>query len=163
MNLRLVKLKNFSGKGDSVYSLYIEDANKTVFELFVKENISHKSELNDILIRLNTIGQKTGARETFFKLNEGKSSDGVCALFDIPNSNLRLYCIRYGATLIILGGGGVKPKNIRTLQQNNKLTDENYLLRDISEQITQRLIERDLKIVNNGFDFEGDLNFTTHD
>ncbi|MFA6401222.1 MAG: hypothetical protein WCX31_06295 [Salinivirgaceae bacterium] len=163
MNLRLVKLKNFSGKGASVYSLYIEDANKTVFELFVKENISHKSEINDILKRLNTIGQKTGARETFFKHKEGKPSDGVCALFDIPDSILRLYCIRYGKTLIILGGGGLKPKHIRTFQEDEKLTKENYLLREISEQITKRLIDKELHITNDGFDFEGDLNFETND
>lgn len=163
MNLKLVKLKNQSGKATSVYSLYIEEEEKTLFDLFIEENISHISELKNILTRLISIGKETGAREHYFKLDEGKPGDGVCALYDIPNSNIRLYCIRYGATLIVLGGGGVKPKNIRTLQQNKKLTDENYLLRDISEQITQRLKGRDLKIVNNGFDFEGDLNFTTND
>lgn len=55
--------------------------------------------------RLKIIGTKTGAREQFFKLHEGNPGDGVCALFDLPDKNLRLYCIRYNTQIIILGGG----------------------------------------------------------
>ncbi len=38
-------------------------------------------------------------------------------------SNLRLYCIRLGSAVVILGGGGHKPKTIRTLQDDTKLTE----------------------------------------
>ena len=73
----------------------------------------------NFLERIRTINEKTGARESFFKPNEGKPGDLVCALFDIPNSNLRLYCIRFGNSLIILGGGGEKKKTIKVVDLEN--------------------------------------------
>lgn len=85
--------------------------------------------------------------------------DGVCALHDMPNSNLRLCCIRYGNSLIILGGGGPKSKQIRALQENNKLTKENYLLRRLSIEITNRTTEGEISFTNEGMDLEGNLNF----
>lgn len=104
------------------------------------------------------MGNKTGAYEGFFKLKEGKFGDGVCALYDLPKYKLRLYCIRFGSQIIILGGGGPKPKNIKKLQQSPKLKDENYLLRWLSKKITQRLND-DLKISEDGLDFIGNLEF----
>src|SRR5665647_2827517 len=111
MEYKLVKLSKFSGNEASVYSIYLKDERRTLFDRFLKENInSFKSELNDIVVRLKTIGHDTGARKQFFKTNEGKPGDGVCAFYDIPKSNLRLYCICYGTLLVVLGGGGYKPK-----------------------------------------------------
>ena len=124
---------------------------------------SYNNEVKDINNRLITIG-KIGAREQFFKLKEGAPSDGVCALFDNPNSNIRLYCIRYGSNLIIVGGGGPKSKSIRSLQQDDKLTKENYILRAISKEITQKMNDRELKFTTDYFDFEGDTNLNlNHD
>jgi hypothetical protein len=107
--------------------------------------------------RLKTIGTKTGAREQFFKLHEGNPGDGVCALFDLPDKNLRLYCIRYNTQIIILGGGGIKL--VRAFQQDSKLTKENYLLRELSKQITERIKEKDIRFSKDGNDFEGDFAF----
>ncbi|UVR14472.1 hypothetical protein [Parabacteroides distasonis] len=64
---------------------------------------------------------KTGAAEHFFKLNEGKPGDGVCALFDSPDKKLRIYCIRFANVAIVVGGGGYKPKNIRAYQESSSL------------------------------------------
>ncbi len=95
MKCKLVKIDSLSGKEASIYSVYLEDESTTLFEKFVNEySISFKSETKDIIQRLRTIGTKTGARVQFFKEWEGAPGDGVCALYDIPNSNLRLYCIR---------------------------------------------------------------------
>jgi hypothetical protein len=80
-------------------------------------------------------------------------------LYDSPNSNLRLYCIRYGTQIVLLGNGGYKPKTIKSLQEDEKLTEENYLLRKLSKEITQKLKEKDITIINEGKDFEGDLTF----
>jgi len=129
MKCKIIKLDQLSGNKTSVYSVYIDDAKKTLFERFLEENlISFKSELIDIVKRLKTIGNKTGAREIYFKLNEGIPGDGVCALYDEAESRLRLYCIRYGSSMIIIGGGGEKPKDIRAFQDNDKLKNENYIL-----------------------------------
>jgi len=57
-------------------------------------------------LRLKIIGNETGARESFFKTKEGIPGDGVCTLYDTPDKKLRLYCIRYGKQLIIIGAGG---------------------------------------------------------
>lgn len=160
MKCKIVKLDQFSGDEASVYSVYMDEAKSTLFEEFMKENIiSFKSELIDIVKRLKTIGSKTGAREGFFKINEGDLSDGICALYDEPNSKLRLYCIRYGNDIIILGGGGEKPKNIRAFQENEKLEKENYLLREISKEITKRIKDKDIKRSEDYLDFEGELEF----
>jgi hypothetical protein len=72
-----------------------------------------------------------------------------------------LYCIRYGTTAIILGGGGAKPKNIRKLQENEKLREENYLLRDLSEEITGRIKNKDIQWSFESNDLTGTLEFNT--
>lgn len=94
MKYKIVKIDNLIGEYASIYSIFDTDEEKTLFEIFVKENNSlFLSELNDIVKRLKVIGTKTGAREHFFKLNEGEPGDGVSALYDNPESNLRLYKI----------------------------------------------------------------------
>lgn len=158
MNLELVKLYKFSGEEASVYTLYDINEEVTLFDKFVSENInSFKSEIIDILMRLNTIGKKTGAREQYFTLNEGKPGDLVCAIKDQPGRKLRLYCIRFGKSLIILGGGG--PKTTRTLQEDPKLTAENEILLKISDEIYKRIKDKDILYINEGKDFEGELEF----
>ena len=162
MKTKLVKLENLSGNKASVYSIWFEELQETSFEIFLNENKNvFLSELKDILSRLKSIGNTTGAREQFFKINEGIPGDGVCALYDNPDKKLRLYCIKYGTLIVILGGGG--PKNVRQLQQNTKLKDENYFLRELSEQITERLKDGEIWYTNNNMDFDGNLEFENED
>ena len=140
MKFEIVELEDISGPKTVVYSVLVNDDQETLFERFVRENHGqYKIEVDDILNRLAQISSKYGAREHFFKLNEGVPGDGVCALYDNPDSNLRLYCIRYGTTIVILGGGGYKPKTIRAFQEDEKLTQENSILREISKRITGEL------------------------
>jgi hypothetical protein len=82
-------------------------------------------------------------------------------MYDTPDKKLRLYCIRYGTLIVIVGGGG--PKNVKKLQQNSKLKDENYLLRDLSELITKRLKDGEICYSNSGMDFKGNLEFDNED
>ena len=104
MKYKLVKLQTLSGNKASVYSILQSDENVTSLEKFIKENeSSFKDEIKNILMRLKSIGQKAGAKEYFFKIFEGNPGDGVCALYDEPESNLRLYCIRYGTQIRISG------------------------------------------------------------
>jgi hypothetical protein len=89
MECTIVKLDNFSGAQTSIYSVYIEEEGKTLFDKFIEENLSmFNLEIKDIVQRLLTIGKITGAREQFFKTNEGVPGDGVCALYDDPYSKL---------------------------------------------------------------------------
>ncbi len=160
MKYTIVKLERFSGKGASVYSIRMNHSNTTLFDSFLIENsISFKSETKNIIQRLKAIGNSTGARINFFKDYEGAPGDGICALYDIPKSNLRLYCIRYGTQIVILGNGGFKSKSTKAFQETEKLKEENYLLRQISSQITQRIKDKEIIYSIDGFDFIGDLEF----
>ena len=158
MKYKLVEIAELSGNKATIYTVIDCNDNKTLFDYFLEENGDlHLSEIKDIIARLKVIGEKTGAREQFFKLNEGSPGDGVCALYDLPNYKLRLYCIRYGTQIIILGGGG--PKKVQKLQQDEKLTKESYFLRELSIKITERLRDKDINYNYSGDKFEGDLEF----
>ena len=160
MKLSLKKLHRISGNGASIYVVQFEGETETSLDKFITENsASFKSETKDIVRRLKSIGLKTGARPQFFKENEGAPGDGVCALYDDPDSHLRLYCIRYGTQIIVVGGGGHKPKTKRTLQEDEKLTEENYFLRWLSSQITQRIKDKEIRYTKDHFDFDGNLEF----
>lgn len=160
MRYRLVKKNQFSGCKASIYNIYLEDEQVTLFDRFLEENNkSFKSELKSIVNRLTPIGHDTGAREIFFKINEGKPGDGVCALYDDPDHKLRLYCIRYGSLILILGGGGPKPKEIRALQEDTKLDEENKILCQVSSDIKQKMKDGTISFTHDYMDFEGDLAF----
>ncbi len=154
MKFEIVELEEFSGKKATVYSVWVDDSVTTLFDQFVTENRGQfYDEISSIIDRIEIIGHNTGAREYFFKHNEGELGDGLCALYDSPDKKLRLYCIRYGSTCILLGGGGFK--NVRALQDNEKLKQENYLLRHISRKITEALKTGDLYWIDNGTKLEG--------
>ena len=160
MKFRIQKLEQFTGEQAGIYSVFLEDEQQTMFERFLKENISlFKSEIIDITQRIKAINEKTGAREQYFKFKEGIPGDGICALYDLPEKNLRLYCIRYGSSLLILGGGGLKEKDIRAFQENEKLTVENYFLRKVSDLITERIKDGEIEYTADYTQLTGNLDF----
>lgn len=139
MTYCIQKHPSLSGKSASIYCLYCEEDKKNLLEQFVNENYKNfPYEVKDILKRLKSIGHKTGARESFFKPNEGKLGDGVCALYDNPDKNLRLFCIRNGTVNVIIGSGGEKPKNIKAFQESPKLTDEKLLFKGCIKAIFRK-------------------------
>ena len=160
MKYKLVKLQRLSGDKASIYSVVQNDETESFLEIFLRENqISFIDETKNILMRLSSIGHTTGARESFFKIFEGKVGDGVCALYDEPQSNLRLYCIRYGTQLVVVGNGGPKPKRISAFQEDDKLTEENYFLRWLSGEITNRIKTKEILYTNDHLGFAGNLEF----
>lgn len=159
MELELVKIKNLCNENVSVYTLLDTNSEVTLFENFLRENKDdYPTEINDIAKRLMSF-KEVGAREIYFKINEGKPGDGVCALYDDEHSNLRLYCIRYGTVLVILGSGGHKPKNSRALQETKKLEEENQIMRNLSTEIEKRRKDGDIIFSKDFLDIEGDLIF----
>jgi hypothetical protein len=160
MKYKLVKHHKLSGNKASIYSVVQGNETESFLEKFVNENqISFIDEIKNILMRLKAIGHTTGARENFFKIFEGRLGDGVCALYDEPGSKLRLYCIRYGTQLVVVGNGGPKSKRISAFQENEKLTEENYFLRWLSVEITNRIKEKEITFTNDHLDFSGNLEF----
>jgi hypothetical protein len=157
MKFELVELTRLSGKKATFYSLILDDEEMTLFDKFIEENDAEFSdEIDSIFDTLTKIGKKYGAAREFFKENEGKLGDLVCALYDTPHSNLRLYCIRLGNAVIILGNGGYKSKTIRALQESPKLKKENELLRVFSELLHKKMLDGDI-YWNGDMELNGDL------
>jgi hypothetical protein len=161
VNYKIVKLQKYSGDECSIYTVLLEKEEHTLFRKFVEENSQFfKNEIRDIVKQLQAIAHKTGARLQFFKSDEGIPGDGVCALYD-EEGKLRLYCIRYGKNLVILGGGG--EKKVRAWQDDPKLSSEAKRMIKISNDITKRLKEKEIRFGDDGYDFFGDLNFSDND
>lgn len=157
MKIELVESSLLSGNYATIYDVVV-DGGKTLFERFIEENIDvHKQEIKNILDKLQTIGKETGARISHFKEKEGGLGDGVCAMFDLPDKKLRLYCIRYGTQIIILGGGGIK--KVRTWQEDPKLNKEASLIKKIAKEINQQIKDKDIEYSDDFMEFEGDLIF----
>ncbi len=161
MEFRIVEVSELSGDATKIYSIIKGDEKETVYGTFIESLINdYEKEVMDILDRLAIIGSKTGARESFFKLKEGALGDGVCALYDKPNSNLRLFCIRYGSVAIIIGGGWVKPKDVRAWQDTEKLKEQGEFIKFVSKEITKRIKLKEIILNKDTGEIEGNLNFT---
>ncbi len=65
--------------------------------------------------------------------------------------------------MLILGGGGQKPKNISAFQEDDKLKEENYLLRKISKQITERIKNKEIQFSEDGTEIFGNLEFNDNE
>lgn len=148
--IELVELDEFNCGAGHIYSVALDDADQTLYDLFVEENSDkYRTELAEIMHKLNTMSTWTGFTDNYFKLNEGKPGDGVCAITDL-RGKLRLYCIRFGNILLVLGGGGPKPKRIRAYEDDPKLLSENLIVRAVSDAMAKAIREKDITIEDNG-------------
>jgi hypothetical protein len=165
MKLKLIEIPQFSGRRCKIYSVLMDGDEKTLFDHFTEENEDvFSDEVDSIFQDLMQIGRESGAKDQYFRYKkEGKLGDGIEALFDRPHANLRVYAIRYGNVLLVLGGGGHKPKSIRAFQEDPKLTKENYLLREIAAILYKAIKEKDLRWNKRGDDFEDQFYFDSDD
>ena len=156
MKYRIVELDEFSGEMCTIYSLMEDGGESTLFDLFYDEwhNVL-PDEVDNIAFRMYAIGNRFGARQQYFRMFEGKPGDGVCALFDVPNSKLRLYGIRFGSIALILGGGAEKPKNIRSWQEDQNLSKLATVMLDASRAISNKIKNKEIFLDGNCF--KGDL------
>lgn len=165
MKFELREIPQLTGQRCKIYSVLMEGDEKTLFQQFVEENkTSFPQEVSDIIRKITSISQKRGAKEDYFRpKKEGKLGDGVEALFDEPHANLRLYSIKYGNILLVLGGGGYKSKKIRAFQEDPKLTKENYLMRQIAAVLYKAMREKDLRWNRQDDNFDRPLFFDSED
>lgn len=164
MNYTIVELEQLSGSKTTIYSVMMQGEETTLFDQFIRDNlITNRDEIRFILNRLQEIGHTTGARDIYFKHNEGKPGDGVCALYDEPERDLRLFCIRYGSVAIILGGGGLKGEGIAAWQEDEKLTLEASHMIAISKAIIARIRDKELGWSVDGRQLTGNLNFSDNE
>ena len=160
MEYEIVKLSLLSGTQCTVYSIIPERGGLTLYDVFINENIADfREEVRDINNRLKLIGTKHGARHSYFKHFEGRYGDGVCALYDLPEKNLRLYCIRYGSDVIILGGGGLKTKETMAWQDDTKLTEEATRMIEYAKDIARRMDSGEIYLSRDKPELEGNFYF----
>lgn len=158
MEYEIVELDIYSGCEAKIYSIIPRGDSHTIFENFVKEHISgFREEIKDITKKLYTIGNHTGARESFFKDKEGKPGDFIEALYDEPGVNLRAYCMRLGSVAIILGNGGEKTKETRAWQDDEKLTEAMHEMMAYSKDILTQLDNGEIYWSNDLTELEGNL------
>lgn len=154
-------MEELTGEKIRVYSLLIGENALTIYDRFLEENHDQfEEEVVDITNRIEVIAKHTGLRDDFIKPGEGNIGDGIHAFYDKPDSNLRLYFIRFGNVAIVLGVGGHKPKAIRRLQDDPKLKDENYFLRKVSAILTDAVREGSLSISEEGLESTTDFIYT---
>ena len=148
--IELIELDEFNCGAGHIYSVAVDGADQTLYDLFLEENEGdYRAELGEIAHKLNTMSTWTGFTDNYFKLNEGKPGDGVCAITDLKGK-LRLYCIRFGNILLVLGGGGPKSKLIRAYEDDPKLLSENLMIRAVSDAMAKAIREKDLILEEDG-------------
>lgn len=151
MEAEIIELSHLSGNKCRIYSVIINNEDRDSFTRFVMDNLDkHKKEVLNIIGKLKSIGNSTGAIKSFFKDKEGRPGDGLMALYDEPGSYLRVYCINYGKQTILLGGGGPKSKEIRAYQEDTALFGKVKELQKIEKLIRFALQAGDLVLEENG-------------
>ena len=160
MGFRVVEIEELSGPACKIYSIaYDGNGDDTLFDEFLDRlDEEYPNEVDEIWAKLLFMGKEGGARIQFFRENEGEPGDGVVALLKESGYPLRLYAIKYGTILLILGSGGYKDPKISAWQEDEILTKHAQEMIRISAKITERIKEKDIVISPDGT-LTGDLYF----
>lgn len=159
MKNKLVRLSHLSGDAASIYSIYYSDKEEVLFERFIRENMAHNpEETMNIVRRLRSIGKSGGVQDIYLKQDEGLEwDDGVCALFDVPEKNLRLYCIQVSEKILVVGNGGCKSKDIRKWQEDRQLSSAVHEMMHFSRIVHVKLEHGSLYLSEDGLKLEGNM------
>lgn len=162
MELRLVKPKGYSGEKATIYTvLNVTDSTNPFSDFFKAWASDHEDKIINFINRIRSMSNITGAKEDFFKLDENEErgkGENVCALYDEPDKEMRLYCIRISEQILIIGSGGPKPPNIHRWQDCPILSKAARYMIFISEIIKVNLAKGTLQYSEDGMHFTGNLN-----
>lgn len=159
MKFELVELVELSGPFAKIYTVYLYDEEIYLYDQFVEDYKSDfQKEVNSITSRLKIMGKKVGALENYFRQYEGNYGDKVCALLKDEGFKLRMYCIRFDNTCVILGSGGYKDTD--TWQEDEILSQEATTMIEISQILHNSIHNADILISSDG-EILGELIFDT--
>ncbi|MBN1472901.1 MAG: hypothetical protein JW925_14095 [Syntrophaceae bacterium] len=122
----------YSGKKANIYTIRFKDEDKSEFFRFLDDYIGH-SEIDEILRRLQNISELYGMKKEWFRQESRNPDIGRILL---SSGLLRLFCIRYGDDVIILGYGGVKDPEKQKLDDNPDLHEVVQKLETIYENLS---------------------------
>ena len=123
------------GKKANIYSYRVNDG-ELEFEKFI-DSFMDSDYTKDFDIIDDTIDRilENGAQERYFR-PEGKMLDYLTA---IPQKGLgcelRVFCLRLSEKIIIIGNGGIKPKNVHKYQCDPILNDIAEEMQKISKKL----------------------------
>lgn len=139
------------------YSFHIEGDDLCEVEKFVTtfNNPAYQDDYENIMSAIRQMGKCTGAEEHYFR-NE-RAAEALPPPY--KSGNVRLYCCRINAGIVILGNGCVK--TTQKVQQSKDCIFHFEIMNALSKHITQRIVEGELRILNR--QLEGNLHFKIGD
>lgn len=144
-------------KDVNFYSIVIGSNEDCEMESYLKylQSQNKNKDAVQIVNLLTKIGQN-GAQERYFRY-EGKRHDHVCALpgHYLFDTKCRLYCLRYGDLILVLGNGGIK--KTKTYQEDPHLNTCVTTLQNIDVKIQELIKSGDIEI--SGKTISGKLSF----
>jgi hypothetical protein len=149
MRIELVQIEELSGKASKVYSIYIDDNTETELDRLVGSLTDEKliGKLTDRFFLLKQHCERGGLREDYFK--PAGSADDALERINYTGT-VRLYGIRYSKLCIILGGGGIKPPDVKTYQEVPELNVAVKILQRIANEIDKRIADREFSFTDDG-------------
>ena len=158
MGFRIVEIRELSGPKCKIYSVaYDGNGEYTLFDDFLDRlDEDFPESVSEIWSKLEFMGAEGGARLQFFRENEGVPGDGVVALLKEQDFPIRLYAVRYGTILLVLGSGGYK--DVDSWQKDDTLCHHATEMIKISALISERIKDKEITICPDG-SLKGDLYF----
>lgn len=147
MNLgfKLVRLKD--GRKAKIYSVHFDGEDKHEFDKFLEDlDVQNHPDFQALRKKIKEMYNKRGLLEHYFIPEDDKCLHPEISRINYGTGKLRLYCIRWNDNLLILGGGGVKPDDIRFWQEDPVLTNAARKIIEVFDKLHQYLSDTDIEI-----------------
>ena len=123
MNLgfKLVRIK--VGRKAKIYSIQYDGEGNHEFHKFVTNSeVRNHPDYQALRKKIKELYDKRGLLPQYFRPEDERCLNPEICRIDYGVGYLRLYCIRWSDKLLILGGGGIKPNDIRFWQESAELS-----------------------------------------
>lgn len=97
------------------YTIRMEGASRTLWEQFLDHHVAEEftDDLDILRTAMQRIGNQWGAKPTYFRFEAARGGDASALPPDTrflegESTDLRLYCLRYSESVVILFSGAVK-------------------------------------------------------
>lgn len=141
-----IELEDQGPKGN-LYSVRIDGESKSEFQKFVENpEIQREPKFEHLIRQMNGMLDRWGFTANFFR-PEGRSSDSVAALSK-QSGRLRVYCCRWGESLLILGGGAIK--KVRANKEDKILDDHMKAMMYVDRCLQARIRDHEVWFGNCG-------------